>query len=137
MRSTVSQHQRDPQHQELHTGNGHTVAQRFVAGSVRGTGDICPAIREALQPFALDGHQTPDQQRQVEDFDLRLVIHQIRGVLVLPRALGAGDFVRLEDIRPLAAEHGVAVGGGQRVGDVLVDTEAVSAVLRLCRWRFR
>lgn len=43
----------DSPHDELHTGDGHAVAQRPIPGGVRGVGESRPAIREPLEPLTL------------------------------------------------------------------------------------
>ena len=49
--------------EDIHkTGYGDAVAQRPVPGGVGGAGDLRPAVREPLKPFALDGHEPPDIQ---------------------------------------------------------------------------
>ena len=43
----------DPRHNKLHTGYRHAVAQSFVPCAIRRAGDVCSAVRKALEPFAL------------------------------------------------------------------------------------
>ena len=57
--------------------------------------------------------------------------HQIRGILVLARALGAGYLSILENVDSLPAEHGMVIGGSQRIGNAFLIANAISAVLRL------
>lgn len=67
----------DPPHNELHTGDRHTVAQRFISGRVRCTGDICPSIRKALQALTLQRCQASDEI----GIGFRLLANEIGGVL--------------------------------------------------------
>ena len=48
-------------HDELDTRYGNAVAKSFVSGGVGCTFDICPAIREALEPFTLQRCQPSDE----------------------------------------------------------------------------
>lgn len=57
--------------------------------------------------------------------------YQIGGILVLPGALRAGNFILREHIHPLAAVDGVAIHSCQGVGDALLIAAAVTAILRL------
>ena len=59
------------------------------------------------------------------------LIDQISGILFLMGALGGCCIALLELVRPLARKHGVVVGGGQGVGNVLLDADAVAAVVGL------
>ena len=57
--------------------------------------------------------------------------YQIRGILMLPYAFCAGNFILCEHVHPLAAIDGMAIHGCQGVGDALLIAAAVPAVLRL------
>ena len=57
--------------------------------------------------------------------------YQIGGILVLPGALRAGNFILREHIHPLAAVDGVAIHSCQGVGDALLIAAAVTAILGL------
>lgn len=46
---------------KIHPRDSHAVAQCFVPGGVRSAGDIRPAIREPLEPFALQRRQPADE----------------------------------------------------------------------------
>ena len=48
-------------HDELDTRNGNAVAKSFVTGGVGSAFDICPAIGETLEPFALQWCQSADE----------------------------------------------------------------------------
>ena len=48
-------------HDELDTRNGDAVAKSFVSGGVGSSFDICPAIGETLEPFALQWCQSADE----------------------------------------------------------------------------
>ena len=89
----------DPTHDELHTGDRHTVAQRFISGRVRCTGDICPSIRKALQALTLQRCQASDEI----GIGFRLLANEIGGVLMLAGALCADYAVLTEIIHTLAA----------------------------------
>lgn len=89
----------DPPHDELHTGDRHTVAQRFITGAVRSTGDICPAIRKALQALTLQRSQTTNEI----GIGFCLLADEIGGILVLAGALRADYAVLTEIIHTLAA----------------------------------
>lgn len=89
----------NPTHDELHTGYRHTVAQRFISGRVRCTGDICPSIRKALQALTLQRCQASDEI----GIGFRLLANEIGGVLMLAGALCADYAVLTEIIHTLAA----------------------------------
>ena len=88
----------DPPHDELHTGDRHTVAQRFISGRVRCTGDICPSIRKALQTFTLQRSQAANEI----DIGFCLLANEIGGVLVLTGTLRADHTILTEVIHTLA-----------------------------------
>ena len=94
----------DPPEKILHAGDRDTVAQRLVSGGIGGSGYLRPAIGEALEPFAFQGRQTPDEPGRVcgtED--------QVVGILLLVRALGAGDRISPEGIYLLLCIDRMAV----------------------------
>ena len=88
----------DPPHDELHTGDRHTVAQRFISGRVRCTGDICPSIRKALQTFTLQRSQAANEI----GIGFCLLANEIGGVLVLTGTLRADHTILTEVIHALA-----------------------------------
>lgn len=88
----------DPPHNELHTGYRHTVAQRFISGAIRSIGDICPAIRKALQTFTLQRSQAANEI----GIGFCLLANEIGGVLVLAGALRADHTILTEIIHTLA-----------------------------------
>ena len=61
----------DALHNELYTGDGHTVAQGFVTGRIRCGWDVCPPIWETLQTLALKRCQAANQ---VDSTDNALII---------------------------------------------------------------
>lgn len=89
----------DPTHNELYTGYRHTVAQRFITGTVRSTGYICPAVREALQSFTLQRSKTTDEMGT----GFCLLANEIGGILVLTGALGTCHIIMPKVIHTLAA----------------------------------
>ena len=95
----------DPTHDELHTGDRHTVAQRFISGAVRSTGDICPAIRKALQALTLQWSQTANEI----GIGFCLLANEIGGVLMLAGALRADYAVLTKIIYTLAAVDRVMI----------------------------
>ena len=54
-------------HDELDTWDGHAVPQGFVTGRIRGGWDVCPPVRETLQPLALKGRQAANQVDIADD----------------------------------------------------------------------
>ena len=88
----------DPTHDELHTGDRHTVAQRFISGAIRSIGDICPAIRKALQTFTLQRSQAANEI----GIGFCLLANEIGGVLVLTGTLRADHTILTEVIHTLA-----------------------------------
>ena len=110
-------------HDELHAGNCHTVPQRLVAGRIGSGWDVCPPVRETLQPLALKGCQAANQIHLIDDALIvadilvadSLVIRtnqgtggiliglhdQIGGILMLSGTFGADYMVFLKGIRPL------------------------------------
>ena len=117
----------DPPHDELHTGDRHTVAQRFISGRVRCTGDICPSIRKALQALTLQRCQASDEI----GISFRLLANEIGGVLMLAGALCADYAVLTEIIHTLAAVDCMMISGRQRICDVPLISDPVAAVLWL------
>lgn len=89
----------DPTHNELHAGYRHTVAQRFITGTVRSTGYICPAVREALQSFTLQRSKTTDEMGT----GFCLLANQVGCVLVLTGTLGTCHIIMPKVIHTLAA----------------------------------
>ena len=89
----------DPSHDKLYAGYRHTVAQRFITGTVRSTGYIRPAIRKALQTFTLQRSQAANEI----GIGFRLLANEIGGVLMLAGALCADYAVLTEIIHTLAA----------------------------------
>ena len=59
--SAHPKHQSVAMQNKIHPRDSHTVAQCFVPGGVRSAGDIRPAIREPLEPFALQRRQPADE----------------------------------------------------------------------------
>ena len=119
----------DAGHDILHAGDGHAVAQGLIAGGVRGAGQVCPAVRVALQALTFQRGEPPDEE------DRRCVTarlaDQVCGVLLLAGALGGGGIVLPEFVHPLAAENGVPVRTGQGIGHIILDANAVAAVAGL------
>ena len=79
-----------------------------------------------MEPFTFQRCQPAD-----EPWLICTLQHQIRGILVLARALGAGYLSILENVDSLPAEHGMVIGGSQRIGNAFLIANAISAVLRL------
>ena len=119
----------DAGHDILHAGDGHAVAQGLIAGGVRGAGQVCPAVRVALQALTFQRGEPPDEE------DRRCVTarlaDQVCGVLLLAGALGGGDAVLSELIHPLAAEYRVPVCSSQGIGHIPLNTDSVAAVAGL------
>lgn len=61
----------------------------------------------------------------------RLLINKVGGVLVLSCALSACHLAVLKSIHPLTAEHSMVVGGGERIGHILLNAQTIAAVLGL------
>ena len=51
----------DPADEVLHTRNGDAVSQCAISGGVRRAGDICPSVRESLEPLTFQRCQTAYQ----------------------------------------------------------------------------
>ena len=137
-------------HEIFHTRNGHTVAQRLVAGGIRRAGEVGPIVRESLEAFAFPRGKAPDEQRPIyHQFVLRdvlgvgafavaggqcangFLVDEISGFLLLAGALGGNHIVRLKFVAPLPRKNSVVIRGGQSVGDILLEADSVPAVLRL------
>lgn len=88
----------DPSHDKLYAGYRYTVAQCFISGAVRSIGDICPAIRKALQTFTLQRSQAANEI----GIGFCLLANEIGGVLVLAGALRADHTILTEIIHTLA-----------------------------------
>lgn len=88
----------DPSHDKLYAGYRYAVAQRFITGAVRSTGDICPAIRKALQALTLQRSQTTNEI----GIGFCLLTDEIGGILVLAGALRADHTILTEIIHTLA-----------------------------------
>lgn len=88
----------DPTHNELYTGYRHAVAQRFISGAVRSTGDICPAIGKALQALTLQRSQATNEI----GIGFCFLADEIGGILVLAGALRADHTILTEIIHTLA-----------------------------------
>ena len=96
----------DPTHDELYAGYRYAVAQCFISGAVRSTGDLCPAIRKALQTFTLQRRQAADEI----GIGFCLLTNEIGGILVLTGALRADNTILTEVIHTLAAVDCVMSG---------------------------
>lgn len=118
-------------HEVFHAGNGDAVAEGFVARGVRSAGNIGPAIRVALEPFALQRCEAANEIPAVRIPGRGRLADEVCSVLVLPCALCGGNLVVPELIYPLAGIDAVAIRGGQGIGNVPLPAEAVAAVLRL------
>ena len=103
----------------------------MVACGVRSAGDIGPAIRIALKPFALQRCEAANEIPAVRIPGRRRLADKVCSVLVLPRALRGGDLIIPELIYPLAGIDAMAIRGDQGIGNVPLTAEAVGAVLRL------
>ena len=88
----------DPSHDKLYAGYRHTVAQRFITGTVRSTGYIRPAIRKALQTFTLQRSQAANEI----GIGFCLLANEIGGILVLTGTLRADHTILTEVIHTLA-----------------------------------
>ena len=108
-------------------GNGDAVAQRPVPGGVGGAGDLRPAVREPLKPFALDGHEPPDIQPL-----RRWIPNRVRGAF-LPRNSG----IRAVPLLASKLTNAVFVRRGEGIPHLLGNTDPVSAVLGLPAHRRR
>src|SRR5699024_72037 len=124
--SAGEKHQSNTKKNIVHAWNGHAVAQRLIPGRVRGVGNVSPTIRKTLEPFTFQRRQPAD-----EPWLICTLQHQIRGILVLACALCAGYLSILENVDSLPAEHGMVIGGGQRIGEVCLVSDPVATVLRL------
>ena len=56
------------------------------------------------------------------------LINEVSGIFVLLRAFRRGNISFSEMIRPLSGKNGVTVFGGQSVGKVFLDAEAMPSV---------
>ena len=110
-------------HDELHARYGHAVPQGLVTGGIRSGWDVCPPVRETLQPLALKGCQAANQIHLIDDAlivadilvadslvirtnqgadSILIGLHdQIGGILMLSGTFGADYMVFLKGIRPL------------------------------------
>ena len=79
-----------------------------------------------MEPFTFQRCQPAD-----EPWLICTLQHQIRGILVLACALSACYLSIFENVDSLSAEHGMVIGGSQRIGNAFLIANAISAVLRL------
>ena len=84
-------------HDELHTGDGHAVAQRPIPGGVRGVGESRPAIRETLEAFAFQRRQAADQSAAI-----CLLTYQVCGIFILSGAFCRGHIVIVKYVYTLS-----------------------------------
>ena len=91
----------------------NAVAEGFVACRVRSAGNIGPAIRIALEPFALQRCEAANEIPAVRIPGRGRLADKVCSVLVLPRALRGGDLIIPELIYPLACIDAVAIRGSQ------------------------
>ncbi len=79
-----------------------------------------------MEPFTFQRCQPAD-----EPWLICTLQHQIRGILVLACALSACYLSIFENVDSLSAEHGMVIGGSQRIGEVCLVSDPIAAVLRL------
>ena len=127
----MPQHNGHSIHNKVYTRNCNTIAQGFVSCRIRGSGNVRPVIRKALETLTFQRCQSSNEIRTLDHtliFAHILVVNamvitvsygtncllirlhnQIRGIFMLSGALCADHIILFEDIGALSAVNSMAI----------------------------
>ena len=149
----MPQHNGHSIHYEVNARNCNAIAQGFVPCRIRGTGNIRPVIRKALEALTLQRCQSSNQVRTLDHTLIfthilvvdamviavaygsnRLLVRlhdQIRGIFMLSGTLCADHIVLFEDVSALSAVNSMAIHPCKSVCQISLIATPIAAVFRL------